>query len=531
MRTATAKFLTLLSARFEQLEDPCLFTEYAHDPIGFLQDICGVGLLTTKQTEVCEHVRVRRVTNVRAGHSVGKSFLVARLALWFALCRKGRVITSAPNHSQVEDIIWGEIRELLMGNPNFRGLHWGRTFFRVPGQPIEARGITARDRDKNSIQGRHGERLMIILDEACGITSEIDEGCRSCTTGEENRLIRIGNPVETGNPFEAACQIESIKIDSWSHPNISWAYEFSESAGTHILKPGIAEQIGLNPATGEALPTSAWPEALPRYPIPGAVTIGWIEEKRVNPLEGPGSPSWTARVEGEFPDTSENAIITKFLWDSARQRYDDDPEYWDQIADSQDWKLGIDVADGGTDKSVISVWRGPVLYMILQAPRDQDPYQDQNLLAGYIHKLLREYNGRVQIDGIGVGSPLAGRLRSEGVYDAFKIIWSNTDIADPKTFLNQKAEDFFELKRKMTLREIAIAPLGRWEAETKKELTDIRAIYDRNGKYRVEEKEKYRKRHSGASSDFADAVVLGFTDNLKESPSAALQVALPYLID
>jgi hypothetical protein len=42
-------------------------------------------------------------------------------------------------------------------------------------------------------------------------------------------------------------------------------------------------------------------------------------------------------------------------------RYNANPEYWDALATSDIWRLGLDVGDG-QDNHALAIWRGPVLY-------------------------------------------------------------------------------------------------------------------------------------------------------------------------
>ncbi|MBD2068916.1 hypothetical protein H6F93_15535 [Leptolyngbya sp. FACHB-671] len=232
-------------------------------------------------------------------NSFGSSVLV----IWWVFAVGGYAITTAPSEDQVKNILWREVRQMYDRNKAKLGGYRGMMFARLNEQ-ARAEGITSRDYDTNYFQGKHDEKLLIILDEANGITKEIDDGASFCITGSSNRLLRIGNPTETGTAFYEACAFSSIGISVWSHPNVSWAYE-RQSDGIHRLKPAIAAQILKPPAErldDPVKPQDEWPPHLPRDVIKGAVSIAWIERLQVQ--RGEGTPYWESRVEGRFPEDS-----------------------------------------------------------------------------------------------------------------------------------------------------------------------------------------------------------------------------------
>jgi hypothetical protein len=196
------KFTALLEAEFAGAAGPVPFPEYSHDPAGFIAHELRF-TLTAQQVEICESVRTNRETNVQASHGVGKTMLSACLVLWWVLAVGGLAITTAPTKRQVIELLWGEIR---------------RTHKRIalPGELIQTKltlsedarafGFTASDTNSNAFQGVHHPRLLVIEDEACGISQDIDEGASSCATGANNRFLRVGNPIEPGGAFEKACK-------------------------------------------------------------------------------------------------------------------------------------------------------------------------------------------------------------------------------------------------------------------------------------------------------------------------------------
>lgn len=56
----------------------------------------------------------------------------------------------------------------------------------------------------------------------------------------------------------------------------------------------------------------------------------WIEEARAN--YGESSLFWQTRVEAQFPTDDTDGIIPKSWLLQARDRYDANPQYWDDLA-------------------------------------------------------------------------------------------------------------------------------------------------------------------------------------------------------
>lgn len=113
------------------------YSAYRDDPRGFILDILGdelwekpddppLDLVSTQpwgaeelaewergsdQVRIALDVATNRFVVVRASKSVGKTWLAARLAIWFLMTRPGSiVITTANTWIQVEMQIWANIR-------------------------------------------------------------------------------------------------------------------------------------------------------------------------------------------------------------------------------------------------------------------------------------------------------------------------------------------------------------------------------------------------------------------------------------
>lgn len=504
------QFAAEFSAALGIEEKELKYAEYANDPVGFARDVLGIGILTQEQVAILHSIRDKSDTNVQAAHGVGKSFICAIAVIWWVFAVGGLAISTAPTRHQVEEILWSEIRKLYDRNKDRLGGHRTELTLKLS-ETARAYGFTSRNYDSNSFHGKHAAKLLLIQDEACGITQEIDDGFEGCLTGSLNRGVRIGNPIVPNTPFERACKRRNLRIAVWSHPNTIWAYEQSED-GIYRLKPEVAAKI-LKPLVERQddpiLPQEQWPADLPRDVIPGAVSINWIEKIRAKIKSGGSteeqSAFWQSRIEGLFPLDATESVIPRSMFLAARQRYDNDPDYWDGLAALKPVRLGLDVGDGG-DPHAKARWQGPVLYAV--ATKDgQGDGLDTGRAAEWVAADLRQYPGSsVAVDR---GGPGAGtyndlkraRCKASGVH------WG-AGAKDPKQYLNCKAEDFWNLREALRLQEVAIAPLGEIEDEVMEDLAGTYWEETVQGKIRIEDKGKTRKRLH-RSPNAGDAVVLG----------------------
>jgi hypothetical protein len=484
-------------------------TVYRDKPIEFATEILGVKHLTEEQKEILVSVRDRKTTNVQAAHSVGKSFSMALVVLWYVFAVGGQVFTTAPTLQQVKDILWKEIRQLYDKCQIELGGKRGELFVKKD-ESAKAVGYTAKHTDSNAFQGRHAVNLLLIQDEADGVSNTIDEAFESCLTGSLNRGVRIGNPLTTGSAFFKSCQLDKIKITVWQHPNVSWAYEevlAENGKAIHRLKPAIAARI-LKPENDRqddpVLPQEQWDEDLPRDVIPGAVSIAWIERIRVKYDEF--SSYWESRIEANFPGDDTEGIIPLSWLKEARDRYDQDTEKWDQEARLDRWRIGVDVSDGG-DRHAISVWRGRVLYSVRYIQPKNDREDTITLAKDYIVPLIKSLGGMYgcAVDNTGVGAGTLGWLRSQGHFAQGCKFGESPE--NKHEFVDRKTELYWWLRDGLRKGEIAIAPLGDVEEEVFEEIAAIRYNPDTDNKVKCEQKKETKKRLK-RSPDGGDAVVI-----------------------
>jgi len=455
--------------------------------------------LTEDQQLILLSLRDNRETNVPSAHGSGKTKTGAIAALWWVFGVRGLAITTAPTERQVKELLWSEVRGMYDASRHRLGGERGQMFVRL-NENSRAFGFTAKDYDSNSFQGIHHQRLLIIQDESCGITPTIDDGASACITGTENRILRIGNPIVPGTPFEAACKRSSIRIPAWRHPNVAWAYQQNPD-GVHRLKPEIQQAIAA--PDGEILPQSDWPDWCGRDVIPGAISIQWIEDTRTR--RGEGSAYWQSRVEAFFPRDSADSIIPRSWFAAARARYDANPRHWDNLAASHQWRHGLDVGDGGDDHALAS-WHGPVLYAVEVIPTKGDR-EDVTRAAGLGKRQLQQCPGVLAVDRAGVGAGSLATLLEQKL-PAIGIHWGSAG-SKAGLYQNLKAQQYWELREAFRTGEVAIAPLGDSEEYLMEDLAATFYDVSSTGKTRIEDKSS-TKRRLHRSPNAGDAVVLGF---------------------
>ena len=84
------------------------------DPIDFIKTFWPEDIIWNKLEEICYSVRDNKGTVVPSCHGAGKSYISAKIIIWWLFTRMpSKVITTAPTWNQVESILWGEIRASL----------------------------------------------------------------------------------------------------------------------------------------------------------------------------------------------------------------------------------------------------------------------------------------------------------------------------------------------------------------------------------------------------------------------------------
>src|SRR5712692_450707 len=146
------------------------------DPTRFASVMLG-HYVWSKQCDILQSVATHARTAVKACHASGKTFTAAEAVLWWITrYTDGIAVTTAPTWTQVESLLWGEIRKAVI--PPARGGTCRLTYPEPATTKLKlAEGRYALGLSTNKgvrFQGFHG-RLLIVLDEAPGVLPEIYE--------------------------------------------------------------------------------------------------------------------------------------------------------------------------------------------------------------------------------------------------------------------------------------------------------------------------------------------------------------------
>jgi hypothetical protein len=471
-----------LKARQTSVFQP--FLKWQKDPEGFIQERL-LGFIWSKQREICRSVRDNRRTAVKSCHDVGKSYIASRIAAWFGSCNdvgEVFVVTLAPTFHQVKAILWRELKKAhdagsLPGTMNL-------TEWKI-GQELIAFGRSPADTDPTAIQGIHAPRVLVIGDEACGLSKEILDAADSLLANEDSRILLIGNPDDPSSEFATICKPGSgwnvIRINAFDSPNF----------------------------TGEEVPDRLRPLLISKT---------WVQEKAKK--WGVDSPLYVAKVLGEFPEQANDALIPIAAVNAATTRFLAAKEAGFPPTKGDRHDLGVDVARQGDDASVIyraKGWRATCEHR--HHKRDL-----MELVGEIIRCCRRDKPKRIKIDDTGMGGGVTDRLRqiqnSQDPRDnearvaitGVEICPINVgesprgQIADER-FVNLRAELGWNMRVILTEQPVELEPSDDLESQ----IVQIKYTVP-NGEIQIEKKADMKKRTKGKSPDDWDALVLAFAE-------------------
>lgn len=281
------------------------FARYYDDPVAFCTEVLGFEPWEGQQVVLNLLAHHDSIT-VPAGRAVGKSRLDGAASLWFA-CTRGpgaRVILTAPTFRQVQVILWEEIRNLWHAAKV--PLHGEIAKMASTGARLangaQILGLTAEKPE--AFQGIRGSVMLIIADEASGISDEIFNVLDGNTAGGA-KLLLTGNPTRSTGYFRESIRSERFKCQRLSaedSPNVK--------AGRIVVR--------------------------------GLATLEWLEERRRE--WGTDSPFYKIHVLGEVVEAEEGRLFTIEMVTAATdaKRYAATPATGRLV-------IGVDPAGDGAD--------------------------------------------------------------------------------------------------------------------------------------------------------------------------------------
>lgn len=446
------------------------------EPVDFVELAFG-DTLWQKQVEVIESVRDNTYTSVRSCHDIGKSFIASRTALWFLHSfPNSKVITTAPTFVQVENILWREIRAakqkarlLLGGKVNQTSIDISENWFAI--------GLSTNEPSR--FQGYHAVNILLIADEAAGITEDIFEASEGIVSSQGARVLYIGNPTSLAGTFYKSFNLPNVKkihISAFDTPNFT--------------------TFGI---TLDDIRNNTWEQKVTApLPAPYLITPSWVADKYLR--WGEGTPMWDSRVLGNFPQQGEDTLIPLIKIEEATRREleikPDDPE-----------QIGADIARFGVDKTIFLHRKGGKTIEI-----QEYSHSDTMLTAQRLFDFSRFHPfGDLCVDLPGIGAGVVDRLRQledkREVFDVNVGLPSN----DPERFVNLRAEYYWGLRERFYEGTIQIPP----DDELMSQLSNLKFKYTTKGQIQIESKEEMKKRDL-PSPDKADALMLAYAPMRKK---------------
>lgn len=331
--------------------DAILF--YADEPIYFVEDIIKA-TPDQKQRDILRSLRDYSMTSVRSGHGIGKSAVEAWAVIWF-LCTRPfpKIPCTAPTEHQLMDVLWAEISKWMRNNPVLREeLIWTKEKLYMKGYPEEWFAVPRTATNPEALQGFHADHVLYIIDEASGVSDKVFEPVLGAMTGEDAKLLMMGNPTRLSGFFfdshhRNRAQYSAIHVDGRDSQHVS--KKFVQQ---------IIDMFGLD------------------------------------------SDVFRVRVSGEFPKSTPDSLIMMEWCEAATQL---NPEIFRSRVD-----IGVDVARYGDDSSALY----PVIDKAQSDGYELYHHNRTTEISGYVVQMIKRYaivcldaviRVKVDCDGLGVG--------------------------------------------------------------------------------------------------------------------------------
>lgn len=439
---------------------------YHKAPVAFVEEVLGVAPDPWQKRLLELLAAGERKVSVRSGHGTGKSTVASWAMLWFMLTRVPvKVVVTAPTASQLFDALFGECRRWAKLLPPAVGelLEIKSDRIELKASPEEAfiSARTSRAEQPDALQGIHAEFVLLVVDEAPGVSEAVFESAGGSMSGHNATTLLLGNPTRTQGYFYDTFHRLS---GEWKNLHVSC-----------LDSPRVSEDY----------------------------------VKEMSSRYGEGSNAYRVRVLGEFPVADDDTLIGLELAQGAIDRdvvqNPGAPILW-----------GLDVARFGTDSSALCKRQGNVVLEPVKTWRNLDL---MSLTGAVMHEYesadFKARPAEILVDSIGLGAGVVDRLRE------LKLPARGINVGESPAFKGQYANLRAELwgKAKAWL-EARDCKLPRDERLVN-ELSSPRYSFMSNGKLKLEGKDDM-KRRGLVSPDVADAFVLTFAGEAATGSGAYL---------
>lgn len=465
--------------------------------------------------------------------------LAARAALWRSLVfppGTSLTITTATRFRQVQRQLWPHIRMAVAkaGLPMIADMTQLKAYNRDGVEVVVAYGFTAPPNDEAAMHGIHAPRLFIVVDEAGGISRTIGAAMRGLLTGDDTRLLAIGNPP--------------------TDDDNSWFEQFCDDEDVYVV-PISAYDAPLQ--TEEKTPRCrACPPEVPAHRLAKHLVDGkWIEDTISD--YGEDAPYVVSKVHAKFPKGGPTRAVPADWIDLAIEKPEPEPgPEWlalNSISDEErdEWlvrlgswvRLGVDVAADGGDEFVIARQIGD-LGTVEHTSSGSVNTNAVNVAGKVLEHIKRAERIRralgtkaqveVKIDAIGVGWGVASTLAawaSEGVHEAkiVKVVVSEGTYRDDEdaTMRPYRKRDEMWLTGRALLQPRAETGTGqlrlRFDKRTAAQLSAPTYGTNSQGRTVIESKKRLRARGI-PSPDRAEAWLMSIYQPINKDDAGAFGI-------
>jgi hypothetical protein len=196
--------------------------------------------LWSKQRDVALSVRDNKYTAVPACFNSGKSWLASRIIAHWVEANAGLggwALATAPSWSQASGTLWRYVRK-LHESAGLRGVIDGNAWRFGPSTVA----YSASNMVFRNIQGVCAPKILVVLDEAAGISDDMWNVAASLTTNPDSRVLAIGSPAtEPGSYFQGICESDFwnvVPISAEDTPNLSG----EDFPGEHLVSTEWVDQ-------------------------------------------------------------------------------------------------------------------------------------------------------------------------------------------------------------------------------------------------------------------------------------------------
>lgn len=436
-------------------EEEKLYAKLRLDPVLFVHAVIGA-TPSEQQREILESVAPWGAkVSVRSGHGIGKSTVLAWCILWFLSCFKNsRIPCTAPSSHQLEDILWPEVakwRDKM--DKSFRNeiINSSEKYWVRGAKDTQyAVARTARKENPEALQGFHDENLLFIIDEASGVPEAIFETAEGALSTRGARILMTSNPTRLDGYFYRS---QTIDRELWTTLN----YSCFDS------------------------------------PLVGSDYIETMEKRY-----GKNSSIYKVRVLGEFPESSDDTIISLTELEDSVGR---DVDY-----SSSERLAGLDIGRFGDDPSALVIRQGGKIIFA-------EEWYNLDLMeqCGKVVNLFNERKfDRVYVDSIGLGAGVADRLKELGI-PTIPVNVAETSAYNEK--FNRLRDELWWSAREFFRDKMASIPDDLpLKNKLIAELSVLKYKFTSSGKIKAEGKDELKARlgSEGESPNLADALNLTF---------------------